>query len=131
MAGFPPSFHHVWQDISLKLSSKSIFRKFVHWALGVYYYLNKCSFDSDVLSRESQKRRSRKSSTSSIEFSRAPQTGKQKGHKRNSKRKDKGIDGSIPKPDTAGNEGESETQGKGLSKQVSYFGLNCNFPDYF
>ncbi len=23
----------------LKLSSKSILRKFVHWALGVYYYL--------------------------------------------------------------------------------------------
>ncbi len=29
----------IWQDISLKLSSKSIFRKFVHLALGVYYYL--------------------------------------------------------------------------------------------
>ena len=71
-----------------------------------------------MLSRESQKRRSRKSSTSSIEFSRAPQAGKQKGHKRNSKRKDKGIEGSIPKPETAGKEGENEAQGKGLSKQV-------------
>ncbi len=39
LAGYPPSFHHVWQDISLKLSLKSIFRKFVHWALGIYYYL--------------------------------------------------------------------------------------------
>ena len=40
LAGGPLSFHHVWQDITLKLSSKSIFRKFVHWALDVYYYLN-------------------------------------------------------------------------------------------
>ena len=38
-AGFPLSFHHVWQAISMKLSSKSIFRKSVHWALGVSYYL--------------------------------------------------------------------------------------------
>ena len=39
MAGYPSSFYHVWQDILLKLSAKSIFRKFVHWTLGVYYYL--------------------------------------------------------------------------------------------
>ena len=39
LAGYPFSFNHVLQDISMKLSSKSIIRKFVHLAVGVYYYL--------------------------------------------------------------------------------------------
>ncbi len=51
MAGYPSSFHHVWQDISLKLSSKSIFKKFVHLALGVYHYL-KCKYENCIFIRQ-------------------------------------------------------------------------------
>ncbi len=39
MSAYIVYFNHVWQDISMRLSSKSIFRKFVHLVLGVYYYL--------------------------------------------------------------------------------------------
>ncbi len=30
----------LWQDILLNMDPKKHSRKFVHWALGVYYYLN-------------------------------------------------------------------------------------------
>ncbi len=39
LAGYPLSFHNVWQDISMNINLQKHFRKFAHWALSVYYYL--------------------------------------------------------------------------------------------